>query len=142
MALAKLIQKDINIYYVNNGRKHLLPYAFNDFNPTFCWDVPEGVSQKYFVFEMRTRYPVLYSDGATYRCAYHNSSKLQNPDGANLTAIKPEYSIINALDQDSWKGCCEVRLTIYGTDGKIYCTHESTDEQYDFEAGVPQYKKW
>ena len=140
--MASIIKTDINIYYVRNGRRYALPYALNDFNPKFSWDLPAGVTQKSFVFEMRTQYPVLYSDGVTYRCAYHNSSNISSEHSADIVSIKPEYLIINTLDQNTWQGSCEVRLTVYGTDGKIYCTHESTNETYDFEGDKPQYKKW
>ncbi len=138
----KVIQKDIKIYYVSKGRKYELPYAFNDFHPRFCWDLPEGITQKSFVFEIRTMYPVLFSDGVTYQCAYHNSSKIQDEQSSDIVSIKPEYSIINTLDENTWKGVCEVRLSIYASDGNVYCTHEETSETYDFEMGIPQYKKW
>jgi len=76
MPIQDVIQHDFKIYYEENGNKFPLPYAFYTSSPKFTWDVPPGVVQESYMFEMRTQNPVLFSDGKTYRCAYYSTGRV------------------------------------------------------------------
>lgn len=134
---ASIKQYDFNIYYMEkNGEKHLLPYAFYEQQPVFKWDIPEGFNQTSYIFQMRTFYPVLYSDNITYQCAYYNSGK-QN-------SSIPSHTVSLNMNAASWIGLCQVRLRLFDNKENEITSHEiiTNGTEYDFQGDHPQFRKW
>lgn len=115
------------------GAAKLLPYPIHESQPILCWELPEGVVQKAYCVELKSRFPTTLSDGTT-GYAYYNSSKIESD--------VPEHQVVFQMFQNVWAGIVEVRIRLYGSNDKLlYSTHESTDKIYDFEE-VPQYYRW
>lgn len=127
-------QESIKIKLKQKSRYYALPYATNEITPTFRWDVPYGIGQYAYVFEMRTMTPKKLSNGQTL-CAYYSSGKIKT----NI----PEHKISINLDAETWNGCVEVRLRVYDNDDNEYCTHSMDYSNiYDFEQGYNQFRAW
>ena len=123
---------DITIKLKQKSRFFNLPYATGDTTPTFRWDLPDNISQMYYVFEMRTTEPKYLSNGM-FLCAYYSSGKIKS----NI----PEHKISYNLASETWSGNVEVRLRIY-TEKEVYATHDVTNKIYDFEQGYNQFFLW
>ena len=131
-------QADLEVSLVEaSGLENPLPCAFYESRPTFKWTVPAGFTQFSYDFEMRTMYPVLYSDGMTYRCAYYNSGVVVSPYPTHrLTFSMNSQTIAGQTSTVStWLGVCEVRIRLFDKDGNEYTTHERVTDgtMYDFE---------
>ena len=121
------------------GINYVLPYTCNDNILLFKWTLPIGLKQSSYMFQMKTRYPVYYSDGQTYMCAYYNSGIVRS--------VQPKHKLASdssgqLLDLNTWRGSCQIRITIFDEKDNQYCTHQYTDNIYDFERNNPRYRKW
>ena len=88
---------NLTIKLKKKSRYYNLPYATDESTPTFRWDLPYGITQVYYCFEMRTLYPKNLSTGE-YLCAYYSSGKIRSS--------VPEHTIsINtgAIKRIVWK---------------------------------------
>ena len=135
-----MVQYDFKINYEYNGISYPLPYAFFDKKLKFTWDLPVGLEQKSYIFEMRTVDPILYSDGDTYMCAYYSSTRVYSSNNFHsIDTINGE-----TIDIDNWAGVCEIRLRVFDENGFEYCSHEMITDgsTYDFEQDHPQYRCW
>lgn len=165
-------QTDIEICYIDeNEVEHPLPYAFFGDKPKFGWRVPKGFSQDSFIFEMRSALPKSYSitiNGIAHQqntCTYwfsgqQKTSKTEYRCDAGASIINSNTGDANSVSNigmsETWNGVCEVRLRLFDVEGNELCTHERTDETYDFERTAvidannvissltpnPQYRKW
>ena len=128
---------DLTIKLKKKSRYYNLPYATDESTPTFRWDLPYGITQVYYCFEMRTLYPKNLSTGE-YLCAYYSSGKIRSS--------VPEHTISFVLNDSVWNGCVEVRLRVYDDNENIYSTHKpiefGEDVSYDFEQNNPQGFWW
>ena len=52
--MASFYNIDITIKLKQGSRYYKLPYATGEITPTFRWDIPYGIGQVYYIFEMRT----------------------------------------------------------------------------------------
>ena len=165
-------QTDIEIYYIDdNELEHPLPYALFSDKPKFGWRTPKGFTQDSFIFEMRSALPKSYSltiNGTVSQqntCTYwfsgqQKTSKTEYRCETGSSIINPNAGDVNSVSNlgmsETWNGVCEVRLRLFDANGNELCTHERTDETYDFERTVvidehnvisslvpnPQYRKW
>lgn len=153
--MATVTELDIRIGYLPmKGRFHALPYAFYESNPVFSWEVPAGVRQHSYVFEMRTAYPVHYhgdTEDAPKKCAYYSSGLVYSSTPQHKLTLSMNSMVVDGVPTTvaTWLGLCEVRLRIYDANGNEYTTHGISDdgEVYDFEVDesgnpFPQYRKW
>ena len=135
-SMPTITQQDFRIYYVSDdGERHPLPYPFHDGNPMFAWDLPDGVEQSSYIFEMKTRYRVDRSDGQ-HKCAYYNSRTIGSTDTRHRCFFGSQTSSLSEV----WNGSCEVRLRVIDKSGNVFCTHHPSDTAcYDFEEDVDQH---
>lgn len=165
-------QTDIEIYCIDDNEvEHPLPYAIYSDKPKFGWRTPKGFSQDSFIFEMRSVLPKSYSltiNGIVSQqntCTYwfsgqQKTSKTEYRCETGASTINSNTGTVNNVSNlgitETWNGVCEVRLRLFDANGNELCTHERTDEIYDFERTVvidshnvisalspnPQYRKW
>ena len=119
MAYLNLFIKD------TKGNLNRLPFPVEATQPVFCWELPDGIVQKAFCLELKSRFPTTLSDGSQGFAYYHSSI---------LESTVPEHQIPFPMYQNVWQGVIEVRIRIYGANGAVlYSTHESSDCDYPFE---------
>lgn len=124
---------DIKIKLKYKNRYYNLPYATGDTVPTFSWEIPYGIKQTYYIFEMRTTTPKILSDGRV-DCAYYSTKKQRSS--------VPEHKLSLELSPETWSGNVEVRLRLFDSDENEYSTHQRTTEIYSFEQGRNSQRKW
>ena len=147
MAIASIIEFHPKIYYVDPyGASHPLPHPFCEDRPVFRWELPDGVVQRSYIFEMRTQTPRQYaSEAGVVDCAYYNSSVVTSSNPEHRVAISMRHVLDGAGQRttiDTWLGCCEVRLRVFDASGREHTTHERTTEIYSWERGVRQNRRW